>query len=217
MRLQHLLLVALVTCITTVTTLGGARAADQLTTPPESLNGLRPGTLTIDQLDKSYGKPAIAVDNRQGLLGLYGGGQNSDIYGWFMVENPNYSVPDLAAETAPGSKRVDLLMAIGYDGFKTEKGITCFKSEDELIKAYGTPDFAFSVPVNGTTLRELYYVKLGISFDVATPGQSDTRQVLAIYVTYPEYLQRAIDIRKDYIKNGVGQDITNTYQHGEAA
>ena len=197
--------------MTVVLSLGGL-CADKLTPPPESLNGLRPGTLTVEDLRNKFGKPDVA--NTGGLLGLYGGTEQSSGYGWFMVENPNYTVPDLAVETAKDSNRVDLVMAIGYDGLKTEKGITCFQTEDDLIKAYGPPDFAFAVPMQGFVLRELYYVDLGISFDLAPMDASGDRAIAAIYVTYPENLQRAIEIRKKYIDQGVGKDITLTYQGG---
>lgn len=195
--------------LTVVLGLGGL-CADKLTPPTESLNGLRPGTLTIDDLQKKYGKPDVTNDG--GLLGLYGGAENSSLYGWFMVENPQYTVPDLAVETAKDSKRVDLVMAIGYDGLKTEKGIACFQSEADLIKAYGAPDFAFAVPMQGFVLRELYYTSLGISFDVAPMDAGSDRAVAAIYVTYPEFLQSAIKIRQKYIDQGVGKDVTNEYK-----
>lgn len=184
--------------------------AETLTSPPESLNGLRPGTLTIDDVQKTYGKPDVTTDG--GLLGLYGGAEESRLYGWYMIENPSYTVPDLAVETASGSKRVDLVMAIGFDGLKTEKGLTCFQSEEELIRAYGVPDFVFAVPMQGFVLRELYYVDLGISFDVAPMDAGGDRAIAAIYVTYPEYLRTAIEIRKKYISQGVGRDITNEYK-----
>lgn len=195
--------------LTVVLGLGGL-CAESLTPPPESLNGLRPGTLTIDDVQKQYGKPDVTNDG--GLLGLYGGAENSSLYGWFMIENPQYTVPDLAVETAKDSKRVDLVMAIGYDGLKTEKGVACFQSEDELIKAYGVPDFVFAVPMQGFVLRELYYVDLGISFDVAPMDAGNARAVAAIYVTYPEYLRSAIEIRRKYISQGVGKDVTNEYK-----
>lgn len=206
MKLQHRLLTSLLVLLIG---LSGVRAAETLTTPVESLSGMRPGTLTTDELTKKLGKPAL--NQRGGLLGLYGGDKDSTLYGWFMVQNPQYTVPDLAVETAKGSNRVDLVMAIGYDGFKTEKGITCFNSEADVIKAYGKPEFAFAVPMQGFVLRELYYPSLGISFDLAPSQSSPDRQVIAIYVTYPEYLRRAIDIRKDYIKRNVGQDATADY------
>ncbi|HEY3417504.1 MAG TPA: hypothetical protein VGM23_11525 [Armatimonadota bacterium] len=194
---------------------GSAWADTQLTTPPDSIAGLRPGTLTLDQMVDKYGKPDATADG--GMLALYGGSEQSQAYGWFMVQNPDYTVPDLAVETAAGSNRVDLVMALGYDGFKTEKGVSCFNSEADLLKAYGTPDYAFSVPVNNTTLRELYYVNQGISFDVAPVGENGGLQVIAIYVTYPEYMKNAITIRKQYIDRGVGTDITDTYTKGEEA
>ncbi|MHB9024046.1 MAG: hypothetical protein ACYC7E_07690 [Armatimonadota bacterium] len=194
---------------------GSAMAQDSLTTPLDSIGGLRPGTLTLDQMVDKYGRPDATADG--GMLGLYGGSQESEAYGWFMIENPDYSVPDLAVETAPDSTRVDLVMALGYDGVKTEKGVSCFTSEADLIKAYGNPEFAFSVPVSNTTLRELYYVNQGISFDVAPVGPNGEQQVIAIYVTYPEYLKRAVTIRKDYIERGVGADITEIYTRGSAA
>ncbi|MHB0937213.1 MAG: hypothetical protein ACYDCO_02250 [Armatimonadota bacterium] len=205
MTLQQRVVVGI---MTVVLGLGGL-CADTRTPPTESLNGLRPGTLTVDELQKTYGKPDVTNDG--GLLGLYGGAENSSLYGWFMVENPSYTVPDLAVETAKDSSRVDLVMAIGYDGLKTEKGVTCFQSEEELIKAYGAPDFVFAVPMQGFVLRELYYVDLGISFDVAPMDAGGDRAVAAIYVTYPEYLQSAIEIRKKYIDQGVGRDITGEY------
>ena len=185
----------------------------QLTTPTESIAGMRPGVVTVDKLSTHYGKPAVVT--RNGLLGLYGGEKESEVYGWFMVANPNYTVPDLAVETAQGSDRIDLVMAIGYDGFKTERGIACFATEDDLIKAYGKPDFAFAVPLNGFVLHEWYYIKLGISFDLAPTGPTPDRSVIAIYVTYPEFLERAVDIRKQYIKNGIGHDVTFSYSGGQ--
>lgn len=194
----------------------GSLAADKLTPPKESLNGLRPGTLTVKDVQDKMGKKAD-VSKDGGLLALYGGDQKSSLYGWFMVQNPSYTVPDLAIETAKDSDRVDLVMAIGYDGLKTEKGITCFQSEADVIKAYGAPQFVFAVPMQGFVLREFYYPDLGISFDMAPTGATSDRQVVAIYVTYPEYLQHAIAIRKDYIKNGVGQDITLDYNGGTEA
>jgi len=192
----------------------GSVRADSLTTPPESLNGLRPGTLTVGDLTKQFGDPK--VKDKGGLLKLYGGSTDSTMYGWFMVPNPNYTVPDLAVETAQGSNHVDLVMAIGYDGLKTEKGLACFAGEDVMLKAYGAPDFVFAVPMNGFVLREFYYVKQGISFDVAPANQGGDRQVIAIYVTYPEYLTRAIDLRKQYIDQGTGKDITSQYNGGIA-
>lgn len=194
--------------MTVVLGLGGL-CADTLTPPLESLNGLRPGTLTVDEVRKTYGKPDVTNDG--GLLGLYGGAENSSLYGWFMVENPGYTVPDLAVETAKDNSRIDLVMSIGYDGLKTEKGITCFQSEEDLIKAYGAPDFAFAVPMQGFVLRELYYTNLGISFDVAPMDAGGDRAVAAIYVTYPEFLRSAITIRQKYIDQGVGKDITGEY------
>ena len=192
--------------------LSGVQATEKLTTPAESLNGLRPGTLTIDQLNTKYGKPV--ANNNGGLLGLYGGAKDSQAYGWFMVPNPSYTVPDLVAETEKNSDKVEMLISIGYDGLKTEKGIACFANEADVIKAYGKPDFAFAVPMNGFVLRELYYPALGLSFDMAPTGPTSDRQVIAIYITYPEYLQRAVGIRKDYIKRGTGEDITYTYSGG---
>ncbi len=211
MRLQQHILV----CVMAILLGLGAMAEDKLTPPTESLNGLRPGTLTIDQLTGRYGKPAI-TNNTGGLLGLYGGSKESQVFGWFMVQNPSYTVPDLVAETAKNSKRVDLLVSIGYEGFKTERGVACFASEADVIKAYGNPDFAFAVPMNGFVLRELYYPQLGISFDLAPTGPTTDRQVIAIYVTYPEFLRRAIDIRKDYINRGTGSDVTYAYRGGTA-
>ena len=193
--------------------LGGMCAEKEKLTPPkESLNGLRPGTLTVKELRDKMGKPDVT--DKGSLLGLYGGAESSDLYGWFMTKNPDYTVPDLAVETAKGSDRVDLVMAIGYDGLKTEKGVTCFMSEADLIKAYGAPAFAFAVPMQGFILRELYYPDLGISFDLAPAGPSSDRVVVAIYVTYPEYLKRAIEIRQKYIANGVGKDVTDQYKGG---
>ncbi len=193
--------------------LGNLQAAPTRTTPPESLNGLRPGTLTVDKMTAKMGKPDLTVTG--GMLELYGGTAESETYGWFMVENPDYSVPDLAVETAQGSNRIDLVMAIGFEGLKTNKGITCFMTEEEVVKAYRQPDFVFAVPMQGFVLRELYYVKLGISFDLAPVSQnSDERQVIAIYVTYPEYLTGAISLRRDYISRGTGRDITSSYKPG---
>jgi hypothetical protein len=204
----------IITVLAAALGLGGI-TAEKLTPPKESLNGLRPGTLTVKQVQDKVGKkPDVTKDN--GLLPLYGGADKSILYGWFMVENPSYTVPDLAIETAKDSDRVDLVMAIGYDGLKTEKGVTCFMSEADLIKAYGSPQFVFAVPMQGFVLREFYYPELGISFDLAPTGATADRQIVAIYVTYPEYLQRAIQIRKDYIKNGVGQDVTLEYSGGVA-
>jgi hypothetical protein len=188
---------------------GSATIAAQLTTPPESLNGLRPGNLTIDQLTTKYGKPDVTKTG--GLLGLYGGSKDSLLYGWFLTPNPQYTVPDLAVETATGSDQVELVMSIGYDGLKTQKGVACFQTEAEVLKAYGKPDFAYSIPMHGFVLRELYYVNQGISFDLAPTGPSADRQVVAIYVTYPEYLQRAINIRKALIDRGTGTDVTGVY------
>jgi len=192
-----------------------AQAAEQtkLTTPAESLGGLRPGTLTVDQLNTKLGKPDVA--GAGGLLQLYGGGTDSKLYGWFMTKNPSYTVPDIAVETAKDSNRVDLLMVIGYDGIKTEKGITCFQSEDDLVKAYGKPDFAFSVPMQGYVLTEVYYPKLGISFDLAPLDATGGRSIVAMYITYPEYLARAILLRQKYIKDGVGEDVTYRYSGGK--
>lgn len=76
------------------------------------------------------------------------------LYGWFMVENPNYTVPDLAVEMQQGSDRVDQVMSIGHAGLKTEKGLGCFASEADMLKAYGTPDFVLAVPMQGFVLRE---------------------------------------------------------------
>ncbi len=209
--------VLLLPVLTAVLLLGlvGVRADEKkLTTPVESLGGMRPGVTTLDKLSTKYGKPTVVT--RNGLLGLYGGDKESEVYGWFMNANPNYTVPDLAVETAQGSDRIDLIMSIGYDGFKTEKGIACFATEDDVIKAYGKPDFVFAVPMNGFILRELYYIKLGVSFDLAPTGPTPDRSVVAIYVTYPEYLTRAVEIRKDYIKNGVGKDMTDAYAGDQA-
>jgi hypothetical protein len=194
---------------------GSLRAAEKLTTPPESLNGLRPGTLTLDDLNKKFGNPDVT--DKGGLLKLYGGSDDSSLYGWFMVQNPSYTVPDLAVETAKGSTRIDLVMAIGYDGLKTEKGLACYASEDTMLSTYGKPDFVFAVPMSGFVLREFYYIKQGISFDVAPVGQGGDRQVIAIYVTYPEFLTRAVDLRKTYIKNGTGKDVTSQYLGGVSA
>jgi hypothetical protein len=191
----------------------GSLAAEKMTPPSESLSGLRPGTLTVDSLVRRYGKPKLV--ERNGLLGLYGGDDESEVYGWFLIENPGYSVPDLVVETAPGSERVELVMAIGYDGIKTEKGLTCFASEEEVVKAYGTPDFAFAAPMNGVVLRELYYTRLGLSIDLAPTGPTPDRQVIAMYVTYPEYLARAIALRKELIEDGVGRDVTFSYRGGQ--
>ncbi len=193
---------------------GVGAATETLTPPQESLDGLRPGSLTVQQLTTKYGKPDVTRTG--GLLRLYGGSQQSDAYGWFMTPNPQYTVPDLAVETATGSGRVDLVMSIGYDGLKTQKGITCFQTEDEVIKAYGKPDFAFATPMNGFVLREIYYPALGISFDLAPTGPTSDRQVIAIYVTYPEYLRRAIELRKSFIKDGTGTDVTYDYNGGTA-
>lgn len=207
---QRFLTAVLIICMG----VGTVRANSTRTTPAESLNGLRPGTLTVDQLSAKYGKP----DQSQagGMLELYGGPNTSEVYGWFMVENPDYTVPDLAVETAEGSSRVDLVMSIGYDGLKTEKGITCFMTEEEVIKAYGQPDFVYAVPMQGFVLRELYFVKYGISFDLApTAPDSAERQVIAIYVTYPEYMTSAIKLRHDYISRGIGKDITVSYKPGQ--
>lgn len=203
----------LLTClITLLVGLSGLRAAERLTTPRESLNGLRPGTLTVQDLTKKFGDPDVT--DKGGLLELYGGASDSQLYGWFMIENPDYDIPDLAIETARGSNHVDLVMSIGYDGLKTEKEIACFDSEKKMLDTYGKPDFVFSVPMQGYVLREFYYVNQGISFDVAPVNQNGDRQVIAIYVTYPEYLRRAIDLRKQYIKDGTGKDITTTYMGG---
>ena len=195
--------------------LGWVRAADTLTTPPDSLNGLRPGKLTLGQLEDKYGKSEIEAD--EGLLGLYGGAKDSHAYGWYLVENPNYVVPDLAVETATDSDRVDLVMSIGYDGLKTEKGVACFQSDADLIKAYGEPDFVFSVQMGDGELREFYYIAQGVSFDVAPIGPNGERLITTIYVTYPEYLKRAVDIRRDLINNGTGREITSVYASGVEA
>lgn len=212
MPVKSLLIIAAMLMVS----VSGAWAADTRTSPKESLSGLRPGSLTVDQLTTKLGKPDVTTTD--GLLSLYGGDKSSEVYGWFMIENPNYTVPDLAVETAPGSNRVDLVMAIGYDGFKTEKGITCFATEAEVIEAYGKPAFAFAVPMQGFVLRELYYPELGLSFDIAPTSQTaETREVIAIYVTYPEYMQRAIDLRKQYIKDGTGRDVTYVYRGGTEA
>jgi len=211
MTLQQRVIIGIVTVVLGVS---GVRA-ETLTPPSESLNGLRPGTLTVDEIGSKEGKPDVTNDG--GLLGLYGGAEQSSMFGWFMVENPSYTVPDLAVETAKDSKRVDLVMAIGYDGLKTEKGIACFQTEAELIEAYGQPDFVFAVPMQGFVLRELYYVDLGISFDVAPMNAAGDRAIAAIYVTYPEYLKRAVDIRQDYIEQGIGKDITLEYRGTVAA
>lgn len=210
MVLQQRLMIGLVAVLMCVAGI----AAEKLTTPTESLNGLRPGTLTVNQLTERFGKPP--VDTAGGLLQLYGGATDSRLYGWYMIENPSYTIPDLAVETEKGSNQVRLVMSIGYDGLKTARGIACFQTEDELIQAYGKPAFAFAVPMRGYVLRELYYPNLGISFDLAPTGPSSDRQIVAIYVTYPEYLQRAIDLRKQYIKDGTGQDVTYTYDGGKA-
>jgi hypothetical protein len=204
----------LMTVVALMMVLGSITAETKRTPPTESLNGLRPGSLMIDQLTEKYGKPDMTQAG--GLLELYGGPKTSEAYGWFMIQNPNYTVPDLAVETEQGSDRVDLVMAIGFEGLKTEKGITCFQSEDEVIQAYGKPDFAFAVPMNGFVLRELYYPALGLSFDLAPAGPGTTeRQVIAIYVTYPEYMQNAIKLRHDYIDQGIGKDITSVYRGGQ--
>ena len=192
----------------------GSLRATTLTTPPEALNGLRPGTLTLDALQAKFGTPST---NKKGnLLGLYGGTTDSSLFGWFMVQNPSYTVPDLAVETAKGSTHVDLVMSLGYAGLKTKKGLACFATESTLTQTYGKPDFVFSVPMNSYTLREFYYVDQGISFDVAPINQNGDRQVIAIYVTYPEYLRTAIQLRKKYIEQGTGKDITGSYM-GESA
>ena len=214
MALQRLLLTGFLAVALAVSSV---RAADKatLTPPQESLGGLRPGTLTVDQLNTKLGKPDVSQAG--GLLQLYGGADKSKLYGWFMVKNPDYTVPDLAVETAADSNRVDLVMVIGYDGIKTAKGISCFQSEDDLIKAYGKPDFAFSVPMHGYVLTEVYYPKLGISFDLAPLGPTPDRSIVAMYVTYPEYLLRAIEMRKQYVKDGVGTDVTFQYSGGREA
>lgn len=203
----------LITVVVLVMGLGSFRAEEKLTSPPESLNGLRPGTLMLDEISEKMGKPDVVQPG--GLLELYGGAAESHAYGWFMVDNPDYTVPDLAVETAEGSDRVDLVMAIGYEGFETEKGLTCFMTEEELVAAYGKPDYAFAVPMQGFVLRELYYVDEGISFDLAPagPGTSE-RQIIAIYVTYPEYLKKAITLRNEYIEQGIGRNITEMYLVG---
>jgi hypothetical protein len=211
MILQQRLAVAI---LTVAMGLAGMGAQEQLTTPKESLSGLRPGTLTLGQLQDKMGKPDVS--DQGGLLGLYGGSTTSEIYGWYMVENPNYTIPDLAVETAKDSDRIDLVMSIGYEGLKTEKGVGCFDSQDDVLKAYGKPDFAFAVPMNGIVLRELYYPKLGLSFDVAPLGPNADLEVVAIYITYPEYMQRAIEIRHKYIADGTGKDITYVFDGGTA-
>lgn len=212
--LQQRLLPLLLSMAVILLGFGFASAAEKLTTPTESLGGWRPGTLTVNQVIEKYGKPKVV--ERNGLLGLYGGAKDSKVYGWFMVDNPDYNVPDIVVETSPDSDRVELVMAIGYDGIKTEKGISCFNSEAQLLKAYGKPDFVFAVPMNGFVLREFYYTSLGISFDVAPTSANGNREVIAIYVTFPEYLQRAIDLRKKYIKEGTGKDVTDDYKGGIA-
>jgi hypothetical protein len=199
--------------VTLLIGLGSVLRAETLTSPPESLNGLHPGSLTLSDLTKKYGDPT--VKNKGSLLQLYGGSANSSFYGWFMVPNPSYTIPDLAVETAAGSDKIDLVMAIGYDGLKTQKGIACFQSSDDLVSAYGKPDFIFEIPMQRFILHEYYYTKLGISFDVAIPSQSGgTGKIVAIYVTYPEFLQRAIALRKQYIGQGTGKDATASYQGG---
>lgn len=208
MRLQQRIVLLAITLLVG----WGSVLAEKLTTPPESLNGLRPGTLTLTDLTEKFGKPDV-TDNGN-LLSLYGGSESSMLYGWFMVENPNYTVPDLAVEVPKGGEKVELVMSIGYDGLKTEKGVACFDSEARMLEVYGKPDFVFAVPMQGFTLREFYYVKQGISFDVAPVNQAGDRQVVAIYVTYPEYLRRAIELRKKYINEGTGQDVTSRYQGG---
>ncbi|HOF86900.1 MAG TPA: hypothetical protein PLZ36_02190 [Armatimonadota bacterium] len=206
---QRLLILGLALCLG----VGQLQAQTKRTAPPESLNGLRPGTLTLDDLTAKMGKPDMVQTG--GMLELYGGPADSEAYGWFMIDNPGYTVPDLAVETARGSDRVDLVMAIGFDGLKTEKGITCFMTEREMLDAYGKPDFVFAVPMQGFTLREFYYINQGISFDVAPlgPGSAE-RQVIAIYVTYPEYLKDAVALRHTYISEGIGRDITTSYLPG---
>lgn len=213
MKLQQRFLVSAVALILGLSGVFAADSTAALTAPKESLGGMRPGG-TLEQFTGKYGKPDVTRNG--GLLRLYGGSRDSNAYGWFMVQNPNYTVPDLAVETATDSDRVDLVMAIGYDGFKTEKGVACFQNEEELIKAYGKPSFAFAAPMNGFVLRELYYPELGISFDLAPTGPTSDRQIIAIYVTYPEYLKRAIELRKTFIKDGTGEDITYTYNGGTA-
>ena len=212
MKLQQRILVGM---LTLALGLGGV-CAETLTPPVESLNGLRPGTLTVPQVRERMNK-APDVTNDGGLLGMYGGAENSRLYGWFLVENPSYTVPDLAVETAKDSDRVDLVMAIGHDGLRTEKGVTCFMSAEEVTKAYGAPEFVFAVPMQGFLLRELYYPELGLSIDIAPIGPSADLQVVAIYVTYPEYMRRAIELRRQYIKDGVGKDITSTYNGSREA
>jgi hypothetical protein len=185
-------------------------AEDELTPPQESLSGLRPGNnLTVDMIEEKLGRPDVVSTN--GLLRFYGGGTDSEVFGWFMIENPQYTVPDLIVETEPNSNRIDLVMAIGYDGLATEKGLTCFQTESEMTNAYGDPDFAFAVPMNGIMLHEVYYPELGLSFDLAPVGMGAERQIVAIYVTYPEHMQRAVEQRRQYIKDGVGSDITSQY------
>ena len=68
--------------MTVVLGLGGL-CADKLTPPPESLNGLRPGTLTVEDLRNKFGKPDVA--NTGGLRGREGGTEQSRGDGWFMV------------------------------------------------------------------------------------------------------------------------------------
>ena len=211
MILQRVFAVGLALCLGLL----GARAmGEALTSPQESLDGLRPGSLTLSTLTQKYGKPDVTRNG--GLLRLYGGADQSNAYGWFMTQNPQYTVPDLAVETPTDSDRIDLVMSIGYEGLKTQRGIACFQSEDDVIKAYGKPDFAFAAPMNGFTLRELYYPALGLSFDLAPTGPTNERQVIAIYVTYPEFLKRAIDLRKSFIKDDKGQDVTYEYNGSKA-
>jgi hypothetical protein len=188
-----------------------AASAATLTTPPESLSGLRPG-MPLQKLIDMIGKPDLT--QRGGLLGLYGGAKDSTLYGWYAVADPDYTIPDLAVEVPKGSTTIELVMAIGFDGLVTEKDITCFSTEAEVVKAYGKPEYAFQMTLDGgTVLRELYYTDLGISFDLVPLGAADGRTVVAIYVTYPEYLKQAIDIRREYIKEGTGKDVTAEY-HG---
>lgn len=194
---------------------GSASAAVSRTPPKESLGGLRPGAMTIDALIGKLGKPNVTEN--KGLLALYGGERDSTAYGWYMIENPSYTIPDLVVETPRGSDRIDLVMSIGYEGLKTEKGIGCFSRQDEVIAAYGKPDFAYALPMDGFVLREFYYPELGLSFDLAptgpTPGEYE---VIAVYVSYPEYMKSAITLRQQFLKEGTGRDITAEYRGGRA-
>lgn len=197
-------------------TVGYLSAATNMTTPKESLGGLRPGVTTIQQLNDKLGKPDVTES--KGLLGLYGGDKESKMYGWYMIENPNYTVPDLAVETPKGSNRIDLIMSIGFEGLKTEKGIGCFQKQKAVINAYGPPVFAYAVQMNSFVLRELYYPDLGLSFDLAPTGPTpDDYEVIAVYVSYPEYMQRAIAMRKQFINEGTGKDVTYIYRGGQEA